>query len=124
MAANRAFLAGLHMEPSAVQGGQVGPLAPGDPLLVQAARQLARKAALATATRQVRTANAEAVTLHGAVHGRVSFRICHLLASSPALGTIGQDIAHYHKLTLATVHIGDVRLGMHSNCWIRPGASV
>ena len=53
MAANRAFLAGVGLLPSAMTSGLVPPLAPDDPLTLMAARNLAHKAALATAEQQV-----------------------------------------------------------------------
>ena len=55
IAANRAYLAGLRMGPSAMASGEVTAVAGQDALVLAAARQLAEKAALAEARSQVGT---------------------------------------------------------------------
>lgn len=53
MAANRAFLKGIGLKPSAMQDGLINPVDPADPLVLQSARTLAARAAIAQAERQV-----------------------------------------------------------------------
>ncbi|KAK9808905.1 hypothetical protein WJX72_006126 [[Myrmecia] bisecta] len=53
IAANRAFLASLQLGPQAIHSGQVAPLAPSDPSMIAAARELAKAAAVAEARKQL-----------------------------------------------------------------------
>ena len=55
IAANRAYLAGLRLGPSAMASGEVTAVLGQDALVLAAARQLAEKAALAEAKSQVGT---------------------------------------------------------------------
>ncbi|GAB4820518.1 hypothetical protein N2152v2_007564 [Parachlorella kessleri] len=52
IAANRAYLAGLGLGPKALHDGKVEPLPPDDPVVLQAARELAMQAAAEEARRQ------------------------------------------------------------------------
>lgn len=54
IAANRAYLAGLGLGAGAMKSGQVPPLAPTDPVILAAARELASRAAEEQGRRQVR----------------------------------------------------------------------
>ena len=53
IAANRAYLAGLHLSPTAMTGGLVEPVGAGSSLVLRAARLLADKAAITEARAQV-----------------------------------------------------------------------
>jgi hypothetical protein len=58
VAANRAYLRGLGLSSSAMQQGLVAPLDPHHSAVVEAARKLAKQAAVARAEKQVRAAGA------------------------------------------------------------------
>jgi hypothetical protein len=53
IAANRAYLAGLGLGPAAMHAGRVPPLAPGDQVVLAAARELASRAAAEQGRQQV-----------------------------------------------------------------------
>jgi hypothetical protein len=63
MAANRAYLAGLGLGPRAMHEGAVSALQPDDPLVLAAAREMARTAAAAQAKKQVRHAQSREVDM-------------------------------------------------------------